>query len=160
MSDIEIGSVVMQLPEPNWYRLVYYTIRKLSKTDRNFSTTEQEALGILYSITKYRHYLLGRKFSFHVDHSALIYLVSKASLMGKLARWTLLLQELELDIYHNLGVQHEVADYLRRLESNETGHGARDEFSDAELFRVAVVESTTNIVPSQRTNGSLLSYCF
>mgnify|MGYP000677477302 FL=1 len=76
---------------------------------------------MVYNVTKYHHYLLGRKFSFHVDHSALIYLVSKASLTGKIARWTLLLQEFEFDIYHRPGLQHAVADYLSQLESGEEG---------------------------------------
>ena len=71
-----------------------------------------------------------------MDLSALIYLVSKASLTGKIARWTLLLQEFEFEIYHRMGVQHAVADYLSRLESNEAGDGVRDEFPYAELFRV------------------------
>ena len=30
-SNIAIGSALMQLTEPNWYRLVYYASRKLSK---------------------------------------------------------------------------------------------------------------------------------
>ena len=88
-SDIAIGSVLMQLTEPKWYRPVYYASWKLSKAERNYSTTEREALGMVYSVTKYRHYLLGRKFSFHVDHLALIYLVSKASLaMGPVSAQT------------------------------------------------------------------------
>ena len=62
----------------------------------------------IYSVNKYRHYLLGRKFSFHVDHFTLLYIVSKASLTSKLARWTLLLQAFDLDIYHRPGVQHVV----------------------------------------------------
>ena len=123
-SDIAIGSVLMQLTEMKWYRRVYYASRKLSTAERNYSTTEREALGMVYSVTKYRHYLLGWKFSFHMDHSTLIYLVSKASLTGKIARWTLLLQEFEFDIYHRPGAQHAIADYLSRLESSEAGDGA------------------------------------
>ena len=61
------------------------------KVEQNYSTTEREALGMVYNVTKYRHYLLGRKFSFHIDHSALLYLVSKASVTSKIARWALLL---------------------------------------------------------------------
>ena len=38
---------------------------------------EREALGMIYNITKFRHYLLCRKFTFHFDHSVLLYLVSK-----------------------------------------------------------------------------------
>ena len=55
---------------------------------------------MIYSVNRFHHYLLGRKFTFHVDHSALLYLVSKQSLTCKLARWTLLLQEFECDIVH------------------------------------------------------------
>ena len=114
--DIAIGSALMQLSEPNWYMPIYYASRKLSTTERNYSTIEREALGMVYSINKFRHYLLGKKFTFHVDHSALLYLVSKQELTGKLARWTLLLQEFEFDILHRPRVQHAVADYLSRLE--------------------------------------------
>ena len=111
-SDIAIESALMQLSEPNWYKPVYYTSRKLSTAERNYSTTEREALGMIYSVNKFRHYLLGKKFTFHVDHSALLYLVSKQELTGKLARWMLLLQEFEFDILHRLGVQHASVDNL------------------------------------------------
>jgi hypothetical protein len=89
----------------------------LSKEERNYLTKEREAVGMIYNVTKFRHYLLGKQFTFHVDHLALVYLVSKASLTGKLARWTLLLQEYEFDIVHRPGAQHAVANYLSRLES-------------------------------------------
>ena len=90
----------MQISELNWYRLVYYANRKVSKAERNYLATEKEALGLVYNVNEYQHYLLGQKFSFHVDHSALLYLVSRVSLIDKLARWMLLLQEFEFDIYH------------------------------------------------------------
>ena len=63
-SDIAIGSALMQLEEPNWYMLVYYASRKLSTAERNYSTTEREALGMVYSINKFRHYLLGKNLHF------------------------------------------------------------------------------------------------
>ena len=85
-SDIAIGSTLMQWSEPNWYRPVYYASGKLSTVERNYSTTEREALDMIYSVNKFRHYLMGRKFIFHVDHSALLYLVSKQEVTGKLAR--------------------------------------------------------------------------
>ena len=140
-SDIVIGSALMQLEEPNWYMPVYYASRKLSTTERNYSTTEREALGMVYNINKFRHHLLGKKFTFHVDHSALLYLVSKRELTGKLARWTLLLHEFEFKILHRQGVQHAIANYLSRLESSKEGMGVKDDFWDAQLFRVETVHS-------------------
>ena len=70
---------------------------------------------MIYSVNKFRHYLLGQKFTFHVDHAALLYLISKRSLTGKLAWWMLLLQEFEFEIQHRQGTQHVVADYLSRI---------------------------------------------
>ena len=101
---------------------------------------------MVYSVTKYRHYLFGRKFSFHVDHSALLYLVSNTSLTGKITRWTLLLQEFKFNIFHRPGVQHAVSDYLSRLESDEEGDGVRDEFPEAELFRITTEPTTYSTV--------------
>jgi hypothetical protein len=86
-SDIAIGSVLMQKYEKNSFQPVYYASRRLSRTERNYSTTEQETLRMIYNVTKFRHYLLGMRFTFHVDHLTLVYLVSKASLTSKLARW-------------------------------------------------------------------------
>jgi hypothetical protein len=100
--DVLIGSMLMQRYEKNWYRLVYYASGELFTAKKNYSTTEREALGMIYSVTKFHHYLLGKKFTFHVDHSAIVYFVSKVSLTGKLAKWTLLLQEYKFEIVHGL----------------------------------------------------------
>ena len=104
--------------------------------EKNYSTTEREALGIIYSVKKFRHYLLGKKFTFHVHHSALLYLISRASLTGKLARWTLLLQEFEFDIVHRPGAQHAVADYLSWPESGEEPSGMKDDFPDGGVLKI------------------------
>ena len=52
-SDIAIGNVLMQLTEPKWYRSVYYASQKLSQVEQNYSTTEREALGMIYNVTKF-----------------------------------------------------------------------------------------------------------
>ena len=90
-SDLAIGRALMECTPPNWYQSVYYASRRLSAPEKNYSTMEREALGMVYIITKFQHYLLGRRFTFHVDHSALLYLVNKQALTSRLARWMLLL---------------------------------------------------------------------
>ena len=107
------------------------------KGEGNYSTTEREALGMIYIVTKLGHYLIGRKFTFHVDHSALLYLVSKATLIGKLARWTLLLQEIELDIIHQPSTSHAIGDYLSLLEcGDQEPNGVKEDFLDIGLMRI------------------------
>ena len=58
---------------------------------------------MIYSINKFCLYLLGKKFTFHVDHEALLCLFSKQSLTRKLAWWMLLLQEFDFYIQHRPG---------------------------------------------------------
>ena len=106
---------------------MYYASRQLLIAKKNYSTTEREALGMIYSITKFRHYLLGRKFMFHVDHSALLYLVNKQAFTGCLAQWMLLLQEFKFNIHHRPEVQHAVVDYLSWLESRESANTIYDD---------------------------------
>ena len=120
----------MQLTEPNWDQPVYYSNCKLSITKCNYSTSKGEALNMIYTINKFRHYLLGKKFIFHVDHATLFYLVSKHSLTRKLARWMRLLQEFDFEIQHRPGTQHAVADYLSRIENGDKAIEGDDNFPD------------------------------
>ena len=54
--------------------------------------------------------------------------------MGRLARWMLLLQEFDFQIYHRPGVQHAVTDYLSRLELGEPADSTYDDLPNADLF--------------------------
>jgi hypothetical protein len=54
-----------------------YAYRLLNKIEENYSTTEIKALVMVFALHEFRHYLLGNKFVFYVDHMALVYLVNK-----------------------------------------------------------------------------------
>mgnify|MGYP007059659036 CR=1 len=41
--------------ETKWFWLVFYASRKLNKVECNYATKEQEALGMINSINKFRH---------------------------------------------------------------------------------------------------------
>jgi hypothetical protein len=57
---------------------IMYVYRLLNKAKQNYSTTKREALAMVFSLHKFKHYLLGNKFVFFVDHMALlVYLVNK-----------------------------------------------------------------------------------
>lgn len=95
---------------------------------------------MIFSITKFQHYLLGSKFVFHVDHSTLLYLVAKQALHVKIARWMLILTEFEFTFIHTLGSTHDVANYLSQLESREDSVGVQDDFPNASLFMITAVD--------------------
>jgi hypothetical protein len=47
---------------------VVYASRVLNKVEHNYSTTHREALTMIFVLHKFRHYLLGNKFIFYVNH--------------------------------------------------------------------------------------------
>ena len=80
-SNFAIGSVLSQKNDEGHDRPIYFSSRQLSGAEKNYSVTDREGLGMVYSVQKYRHYLLGYKFTFHIDHDALKYMVNKPQLI-------------------------------------------------------------------------------
>ncbi len=56
---------------------IVYAYRLLNKTEQNYSTTKKKALVMVFALHRFKHYLLGNKFVFYVNHMALVYLVNK-----------------------------------------------------------------------------------
>lgn len=84
MSGIALGAVLTQPGEKNMDHLVYYDSRKLSIAKRNYTTIEREALAMVYSLQKFRNYLLGTPFKLFTDHSMLKYLENKPIPEGRI----------------------------------------------------------------------------
>ncbi|OAE22840.1 hypothetical protein AXG93_2100s1000 [Marchantia polymorpha subsp. ruderalis] len=119
-SAFAIGVVLSQKDDNKKDYPIYFASHQLSVAERKYTTTEREALGMVYSCKKFRHYLICYEFVFHVDHYALQHLVKKADLSGRIARWVLLLQEFTYTVQTRKGVHHENADYLSRLWTQPT----------------------------------------
>ena len=56
--DYAIGAALTQIHEAKPC-VVAYASRALLGPERNYSVQEKEALGIIYAVKKFRHYLLG-----------------------------------------------------------------------------------------------------
>jgi hypothetical protein len=55
---------------------------------------------MVFALHKFRHYLLGNKFVFYVDHMALVYLVNKPQVSGRIIRWLLLFLKYDFTIMY------------------------------------------------------------
>ena len=89
-SSIALGIILAQPGEGGIDHPIAFTSKKLSSTERNYTTIEREGLAMVYALQKFIHYLLGSHFKMSTDHSALKYLVNKPMLGGKICRWLLL----------------------------------------------------------------------
>jgi len=109
-----LGAVLLQGKTHEDQHPVEYASRLLTSAERNYSTTEREALAVVWALGKFRCYIEGQEVTVVTDHQALKWLMSLKSPSGRLARWALLLQEFNLRIEYAPGKCNVVADMLSR----------------------------------------------
>lgn len=94
--------------------VIAYAGRDFNPAERNYSATEREALAVIDGIKRFQSYLQKTKFIIHTDHNALKWLMSLEDPRGRLARWTMLIQQFDFDIVHRPGTKNGNADALSR----------------------------------------------
>ncbi|CAN6678248.1 unnamed protein product [Malus baccata var. baccata] len=138
-SDYAMGVVFGQRKD-RLPQVIYYASRTLNDAQLNYATTEKELLAVVFSLEKFRSYLVGAKVIIYTDHAALKYLLSKKDAKPQLIRWILILQEFDLEIRDKKGSENVVADHLSRLiiptASEEDSLPLRESFPDEQLFAV------------------------
>ena len=97
-----IGAILCQ-NIGNMERPIAYLSQKLNEREQRYSTSERELLSIVYAIETFRPYVKGVKFTVVTDHSALKMLDKMKDPHGRLARWTMKLQQFSFDIIHKPG---------------------------------------------------------
>ena len=65
--------------------------------------------------------LLGHQFTLQTDHSALRNLLTNKLAQGRLARWSIKLQEFDMEVRHRKGTEQGNVDFLSRLEQMDDG---------------------------------------
>jgi hypothetical protein len=103
-----------------------YASRLLNKAEQNYSTTHKEALAMVFFLHKFKHYLMGNKFVFYVDHMALVYLVNKPQVLRRIARWLILFLKYDFTIVYKQGRTHVVVDALSRILDSTKPIGVLD----------------------------------
>jgi hypothetical protein len=72
-SDFCVGSILEQRVEDMWHPVEFFS-KRLSSAERNYCATEREFVAIKMSLERWRHHLIGMKFTVLSDHAALTYL--------------------------------------------------------------------------------------
>lgn len=108
-----IGAVLMQYTDDTPFPVAYAS-RKLLDREKNFSTIERECLAIVFGVSKFQYYLLGREFILEVDHKPLIYMHKLKGSNSRLMRWALALQPYRFRIVHIRGCDNLGSDFLSR----------------------------------------------
>ena len=100
-SDLGIGCCLKASPGNGEEFIVGYNSAKLSDTEYRWNIVEKEAFSVIEATKKFRHYLIGKKFTLRTDSRILTYLQSKhTSKSRKRLNWALELSEFDFDIVH------------------------------------------------------------
>ena len=118
-----LGAVLAQQQEDGTVAPIAYASRSLQKHEKNYGITELEGLGVVWAAKHFRPYLYGHHCTVFTDHEALKSLLNTPQLSGKLARWGMALQELNLNIQHRFGKHNTNADALSRHPLPESADG-------------------------------------
>ena len=113
-SDIGISGILYQIDTEDNARIISLVSRVLTKFESRYTTTEKKLLAIVYSVLKFRYYLIGSEFDIVTDHKALTFLLSSPFHGARLSRWILALQEYNFTIRHCKGPNKIVADFFSR----------------------------------------------
>ena len=109
-----IAGVLYQIDDEKHHRIVSLVSRCLTSAESRYMTTELELLTIVYSVTKFRQYLIGEHFEIITDHKSLTFLNSTMFHNARLIRWNLLLQQYSYSVSYCRGADNIMADFLSR----------------------------------------------
>ena len=135
-SDYQLGSIISQHPSlssteniiktflknssstiPAGFHPIAFFSRKLSPSQRNYTTLEKELLSIVETLVEYRTILYGNKILTFTDHRNLTF--DKLSSQRAL-RWRLLAEEFNITIIFRKGATNLAADAISRLPLQHT----------------------------------------
>ena len=115
--DVGIGAVLLQEDNNGIDHPVCYFSKKFNKHQKNYSTIEKECLALSLAPQQFEVYLTSSTSPIIVfsDHNPLRFLNKLKNNNQRLLRWSLLLQEFNLDIRHIKGKDNIIPDALSRV---------------------------------------------
>ena len=115
-SAVAIGANLLQVVDGIEHPICYFS-KRLNKHQQNYATIEKEAFALILAVRTFSVYFGSHPVTVYTDHSPLQFLKSMANYNQKLLRWSLELQQYNLEIVHRPGRQNLIPDILSRTPS-------------------------------------------
>lgn len=88
-----------------------------------YTITEKVALGVVFTVTKFRIYVLNQEIAIQTDYQVITFIKQCKLSHGRLTRWTLAFQEYNIRREYIQGKKNIVADVLSRVKEKENSIG-------------------------------------
>ena len=148
-----LGAVIFHEMPDGSERPVAFASRTLTRSDRNYTQREKEALAIIFGLRRFHRYLYGRHFNLYTDHQPLPGLLGQDKPVPPLAaariqRWAMTLAAYQYNLKYRSGKNMQVADALSRLplsvETHDDGPECLAVFDATPLTATQVAKETTS----------------
>lgn len=113
-SAIALGACLSQLDDEGIERPIAFASRVCTSAEEKLGATMGEVAALVYAVTYFHQYLWGKPFTIVTDHQALVFLTTTKDLRSKLARFAVLLSELDYTVVYKPGKFHGNVDALSR----------------------------------------------
>uniref|UniRef100_A0A0N5C173 RNA-directed DNA polymerase n=1 Tax=Strongyloides papillosus TaxID=174720 RepID=A0A0N5C173_STREA len=124
-SEFGLGSVLLlREKEDKKERPFAHASRTFSASQRNWSQLDKEAAAIIFGVTKFQDFLLGRKFILQTDSKPLTYLFGDKmglpiTALKRVDRWSIIMQRFTYSIEYINTTKFSKVDCLSRLPADE-----------------------------------------
>ena len=117
-----IGGVIAQKQEDGRLKPILFASRTLNKAEANYSTTDKEALALVWMLKRHRYLLYGYKIHCYTDHKPLLGVFANTLPEGRLGRWALTIQAYAVKFFYKEGKFNLISDSLSRypIEAEES----------------------------------------
>ena len=140
-SGVGLCAILAQTHEDGVTHPIAYASRTLQQHERNYAATELEALGVVWAVKHFHHYLYGHHCEVYTDRESLMALLNTPHPSGKLARWGLTLQDVDLIIRYCPGKSNIGADALSRFPVDQDGSDTDFPYHSSKMVQVSEKES-------------------
>jgi len=113
-SDVGTGLMMTQRDKGGVERPVLYDSKKLDKHQKRYDTRDRELLAIVNSLDKFDWMLKDREVTIYTDHMNLVYLENSRDKVGRLERWSELINGFTFDVKYIKGETNYIPDMLSR----------------------------------------------
>ena len=137
------GAWIGQGPTRDAARPAAFHSRKLTSSQSNYPTHQQETLAIVEAMESFAHLLLYKRFTVVTDHESLTKLMSQKNPNGRQQRWLTYISRFDFKIEYQPGAKNFLADYLSRIHENDS------DTPDISLIDPTATE--TDLQPNART---------
>lgn len=136
-TNVSLGVVMAQHNTEGKEREIYYISRTLVGYELNFIAMEKTCLAVVFATQKLRHYMLAHSVKLIAKIDPLKYLLSKATLTGRLAKWVIILSEFDIEYVDQKAIKGQIiADQLVEVPMRDEAP-LHIEFLDANVLTIS-----------------------